>query len=98
MAGSDRFKRYRARLKERAFTAIGFTCVFCGDREVQAAHVRATKLRGCGRGLDRRYRDVLKHPGHYRPMCAKHHRAFDRIMRELANTEPAETCQEPIPF
>lgn len=71
--------------------------MFCETNEqIEAAHVVPTGLKGEGRGLDRRYRDVLKHPDCYRPMCKRCHRTFDKLARLIrAELEPAE---EPIPF
>ncbi len=98
MASSENSKRYRQRLRMRAFDAIGWACIWCGGafgEPLEAAHVKTTGLNGQGRGLDRRYRDVLAHPECYRPMCRRCHRLYD----QLRALEGAVECKdEPIPF
>lgn len=87
--------KYRQKLKLRAFQAIGAACVFCKTAEsIQAAHVLATGLKSAGRGMDRRYQDVLKHPDKYRPMCKNCHRTFDALRKLYEAQEP----REEIPF
>lgn len=75
---------------------IGEQCVFCYSQDaIQAAHVLPTKLKGAGRGLDRRYRDVIANPDSYRPMCKRCHRIFDGLVSKIKTTIVVE---EPIPF
>lgn len=45
---------------------------------VEFAHVKPTGLDGPGRGMERRYRDVLKNPDCYRVLCKECHRKADR--------------------
>lgn len=93
-ATADQAREYRQRLRQRALDLIGRVCVFCGETEgIQAAHVIETNIKGSGRGLDRRYRDVIKHPDSYRPMCRECHLVFDALWaKRLAGND------EPIPF
>lgn len=97
-ATPEQCRKYRQDLKARALALIGDACVWCGSKEnVDAAHVKPTALRGPGRGLEKRYKDVVKHQDHYRPMCKKHHRMFDAYvagLRELLT----KAREEPIPF
>lgn len=91
---TERQRQYRARLRERGLAALGRECVFCAASEVQAAHVRPTGLSGRnGRGLDRRWLDVLRYPDAYRPMCAACHRTFDALVK-IALAEEVEE----VPF
>ena len=60
---------------------------------MQCAHVTPTKIKGAGRGMERRYIDVIRNPGKYRPMCAGCHRTFDALVKLW---HPAK--EEPIPF
>ena len=80
-ATKEQCRLYRQRLRDRAFNAIGRKCVFCqsGD-DLHASHVMVTKINGMGRGLDRRYRDVIANPEAYRPMCRECHRIFDALV------------------
>ncbi len=95
-ATSEQSKKYRQRLRERAFNSIGWTCIFCGTGEkIHAAHVIETGLRGPSRGMDRRFRDVIKNPQSYAPMCHKHHMVYDKLKRR-STIRPAN--EEPIPF
>jgi hypothetical protein len=91
----SRHARYRQDLKCRAFDLIGGACVFCGTTEkIEAAHVKPTSLCGSNsRGMDRRYRDIIKNPDCYRPMCGKHHRVFDQLVRVRCTV-----IDEPMPF
>lgn len=95
LSKKERMKRWRERLKERAFNSIGWKCIFCktSDR-IQAAHVIPTEIRGPSRGKDIRYLDIIRNPHCYRPMCTTCHRAYDKLSKELA---PAHD-DEPIPF
>lgn len=96
MATKQQCQEYRRQLKKRAFTLIGMACVFCkADEGLHAAHVAPTKLKGSGRGLDRRYRDVIANPASYAPMCQPCHRTFDRFVSRIKTTVVVE---EPIPF
>jgi hypothetical protein len=94
--GKERNRTYRQRLKTRALMLIGVQCVFCKQPSEHAAHVKPTGLKGPSRGLDRRYRDVLKNPDCYRPMCKGCHRVFDGLV-SLARVTTLKT-EEPIPF
>ena len=70
--------RYLKKLRQRALDKIGHCCIFCGNMyDVECAHVLSTECTGRGRGMNRRYRDVIKHPGAYRPMCKDHHKLYD---------------------
>lgn len=72
-------RKYRKKLRERAYNAIGHCCVFCGVwYDLQCAHIHPTGLKGASRGLTRRYLDVIAHPRRYRPMCVECHGKFDR--------------------
>jgi hypothetical protein len=96
LTNAERLKRWRAKLKCRAFDAIGWICIFCGGGDdLHAAHVLPTKLKGPSRGMDRRHRDVLANPDSYRPMCCKCHRTFDKLVARIKVTVVME---EPIPF
>lgn len=88
MATAERQREYRKLLKQRAFTSIGDACVFCGkDEELHAAHVKPTGLNGHGRGMERRFLDVLKHPDAYRPMCKACHQTFDALAKLVKEDE-----------
>lgn len=77
-ATPEQCRRYRQSLKTRAILAFLFhdQCFACGARGVplQFAHLKPTTLKGEGRGLDRRYRDILRHPDCYARLCANCHR------------------------
>lgn len=80
-ATKEYVKRYRQRLKGRAFALIGTECIFCHNKvNLHAAHIKSTGLNGKSRGLDRRFRDVIKHPDCYKPMCKQCHQVFDRLV------------------
>lgn len=97
MATKQQCRDYRQCLKKRAFDAIGRVCVFCeSEEEIHAAHVLPTGLKGSSRGLDRRFRDVIKNPKCYRPMCKKCHRIFDALVK-LVKPDPIVE-EDPIPF
>lgn len=70
--------------------------MFCtGKDNLECAHVQFTKLSGrTGRGMDRRYRDVLKCPDKYRPICKACHKTFDAL-RKL---HEARAPKDEIPF
>ena len=95
-AKPEHCRQFRAKLKVRAFAAIGTECVFCGSDQVEAAHVLPTGLNGCGRGQHRRHRDILRHPDKYRPMCKSCHKVFDNL-RKLWETRE-ESPKEEAPF
>lgn len=87
-----RARKQAARLKAAARHAIGTQCVWCGThKDVHAAHVMETAVSGSARGQNRRNRDIVANPDAYRPMCAAHHRLWDKL-RALSEK------QEPIPF
>lgn len=91
-------RRYREKLRERAFALVGYRCVFCGANEsIQLAHVGTTSLRGPGRGLSRRYSDVVKNPSKYRPMCVGCHRTFDALVN-AAVMDKIRLQKEEAPF
>lgn len=46
-------------------------------RPLEFAHVRPTGLHGRGRGLQRRFFDILRHPDAYTLLCKKCHGLFD---------------------
>jgi hypothetical protein len=78
-ATPDQCRRYRARLRERALQLKGNVCCQCGLLwDLEFAHTDDTPVNGAGRGMDRRYRDVLKHPDCYVLMCHDCHLEFDR--------------------
>lgn len=105
-ANTLQVRAYRQALKRRAFKLLGFHCIFCGCTRrkrkktktgtraicMHAAHVVPTGLNGAGRGLDRRYRDIIKNPDKYRLMCEDCHRIFDALIKLI--NPPNE---EPIP-
>lgn len=80
-ATSEQCRQYRQRLKERAYLQVGGLfpcCAKCGDDErLQMAHTKPTGLNGHGRGLSRRYLDVLKNIDSYRLLCRGCHKDFD---------------------
>lgn len=85
----DRDRKYQDRLKRRAQDLLGSKCVFCGSEEnLQAAHVAVTRLSrtGPGRGMKRRFNDVIQNPDAYRAMCAKCHRLFDALTGKLVDS------------
>lgn len=93
-------RKYRRNLRRRAIALLGKECYFCGSRkrkDAHAAHVEPTGLNGAGRGMDRRFRDVIKNPEKYRRMCASCHRKFDALVSTLMKLARGER-EEPIPF
>lgn len=56
---------------------LGEVCRHCGRTPIEYAHVAATKLHGRGRGASRRYRDILKFPDRYIPLCRTCHQKYD---------------------
>lgn len=93
----ERRVRYIRRLKARAFEIIGKRCIFCGKRKnLHAAHVKPTKLKGPGRGDAKRWKDVIDNPDCYRPMDVNCHRTFDALV-SMAKKATWEK-EEPIPF
>ena len=74
-------QRYRSNLRARCVELLGDRCSrrSCGSTsQVEFAHIKETPLRGRARGLDRRYRDILKHPDCYLPLCRPCHIAFTK--------------------
>ncbi len=69
---------------------------------MQATHGKPTPLsikRRSGRGKDLRYKDVIKHPECYAPMCRKHNLMYDKFTAELREAViEAKSTQEEIPF
>lgn len=104
MSSKSRNRRYQDRLKERAKNLLGSKCVFCGSEDrLQAAHVAVTSLSraGAGRGMKRRYKDVVQNPDAYRAMCAGCHRTFDALTGKLVDSLLSLKNSEensPIPF
>ena len=77
-------RRYRAALRQRALSVIGDSCVVCYTKlRIECAHIKPTKIKGMGRGMERRYLDVIKHPLYYVPLCHYHHVRFDACEFEL---------------
>jgi hypothetical protein len=63
-------KRYTARDMEALRAERGGRCEVCGSLvRLEWAHVQPTGLAGRGRGLQRRYLDVKRHPCAYRLLC-----------------------------
>lgn len=83
-------KRYRQRLKKRAWKLLGRKCYFCCRRAVHMAHVVQYEG-GNGRGTERRYLDVIKNPKNYRGMCVMHHLLFDALPWR-------DQPEKPLPF
>ena len=54
-------------------------CELCGEKrhKRELAHVRQTSLDGRGRGLERRYYDVKRHPDAYARLCTRCHGRLD---------------------
>lgn len=78
MSRSEWQRRYRQRLKSRVEMIHPPQCAHCGGtKRLELAHLCETELKGRGRGLERRYLDVLKNPQCYARLCRKCHRAFD---------------------
>lgn len=95
-ATREEVRKYRQRLRKRAWKLKGRRCVFCRKRATEMAHVCPTELSGSNsRGMDRRYRDVLKNPDCYEPMCHGCHVLFDGFVRKMKVLVEKE---EPIPF
>jgi len=83
MSKAEYQREYRKNLRARALMAIGGMLPMCSwedCREVddlEFAHTKPTGLNGEGRGMERRYLDVLKNPDKYRLLCKPHHTMFD---------------------
>lgn len=91
---TERHRRYRHKLKCKAFDLIGRSCVFCKSVDnLQLAHVLVTPVKGEGRGSVVRYKDVLANPDSYRPMCRTCHLTFDTLISKRKGT-----VQDEIPF
>lgn len=57
----------------------GNACEYCRSiQDLEFAHIKPTKLKGMGRGKDRRAYDIKRNPDSYMLMCQKCHRAFDK--------------------
>lgn len=57
---------------------FGGMCEECGSKlGLEFAHRLPTGLSGKGRGKDRRYYDILKHPLNYRLLCSSCHARYD---------------------
>lgn len=95
MTKKEKDRRYQQKLKKRAWKLKGRSCVFCQKRAEHMAHVCPTKVKGEGRGMARRYRDVLKNPACYAPMCPDCHKLFDKFVAQMKVLVQKE---EPIPF
>ena len=68
-------RRYRQRLRQRVHQLMPPRCRVCGSRDrVNYAHQFPTGLMGPGRGMERRYLDILRHTWAYVPLCYYHHR------------------------
>lgn len=95
-ASPDQCRKFREKLKVRAYEAIGGRmCIFCCDEEnIHLAHVGRTELKGPGRGMHKRYRDVIRNPDKYRPMCKECHRTFDNLVAAIRKEPPVEE----VPF
>ena len=81
--GPERSRRFLVRLREKAYALFGEVCEHCGrTREdgavLQFAHVRETGLSGMGRGMRKRYEDIIRNRDSYVLMCVTCHREFDR--------------------
>lgn len=78
-ATPDECRAYRESLKKRARQALSpFVCRRCGtDSDIEFAHKRPTRLSGEGRGAFHRYRDVIRHPDRYIPLCKECHYIYD---------------------
>lgn len=75
---TDRSRRYHDRLRQRALWLYLPWCCQCGMVDnLEFAHIMRTKLAGKGRGFNKRYLDILRHPGSYRVMCRRCHAAYD---------------------
>jgi len=79
MSNAEKCRRYKQRLRHRAYACyIVNVCFFCGaGGDLEFAHVKPTKLSGQGRGMDRRFRDVLSHPDCYVIACKSCHYLLD---------------------
>lgn len=70
-------KRPPIATKAMALAAVGSMCRHCGGSPIQFCHARPTSLRGRGRGSKARYKDVVKFPDRYIPLCEECHWKFD---------------------
>lgn len=77
-ATPEECRQYRKRLRRRVRRLLGHQCVVCqSTKRIEYAHIKPTTVRGVGRGLARRYRDILINHTSYIPMCHSCHVGFD---------------------
>lgn len=83
---------------EQLRAAFGGKCQRCGGRwslanikdkgyrhrPLEFAHKKPTRLRGRGRGLQKRFRDILRNPDCYELLCKKCHWIKDTERSETA--------------
>lgn len=71
-------RNYRRRVKAKALARLAEGCL-CGQPATEMEHVKPTPTagKGGGRGGDRRWREWLKYPECFQPMCHDCHRAID---------------------
>ena len=64
----------------------GNKCLQCSSvNRLEFAHLRPTGLRGRGRGMDARMRDIKNHPNDYILLCRKCHLLLDSIHKNLTS-------------
>ena len=73
-----RHQRYRRAMRDKMVGWRSGPCELCKRPvECEMAHVGPTPLTGRGRGLDRRYHDIRKHPKCYTRLCHRCHADVD---------------------
>ncbi len=59
--------------------SFGNKCNICGSKNnLQFAHIKVTSVLGNGRGMKKRYYDIVKNRDSYVLLCEKCHYKFDR--------------------
>jgi len=61
---------------------IIFGCSNCDSENIHFAHVKPTKLTGIGRGLNKRFYDIINNFDCYDTLCKLCHRELDKKRRE----------------
>lgn len=73
-------------IMEHMRTIRGNKCLQCGKtNDLQFAHVRPTGVKGSGRGLDKRMRDIRHHPNDYILLCKSCHLILDSLHKNLTS-------------
>jgi hypothetical protein len=75
---------YYYRMFQLLREAFGGKCIICERTwSLEFAHIKPTKLNGEGRGLRKRFYDIVNHPDSYCLMCNKDHKYFDSLCGEI---------------